>query len=988
MNSRVDGEVLRVVAAEAAVRIPLATYRLQFSRDFSFADATRLVPYLAALGISHVYCSPCFKARPGSRHGYDIIDHNAFNPEIGGAADFEQFAAALKANGMGLMLDLVPNHMGVLGADNAWWLDLLENGEASAYADYFDIEWNPLKDELRGKVLLPVLGAPYGEVLDSGQLVLVFAAEQGEFSIIYFEHRFPVDPREYPRILSRCQERLAEELRPQNPDLLELQSLIAAFGHLPERQGATPDSIAERHRDKEIHKQRLAKLCRHAAPIARHIEASVAEINGRPGVPASFDALHELIKAQAYRLSYWPVAADDINYRRFFDINDLAALRMEQPHVFDATHRLVLELLAEGKVEALRIDHPDGLYDPCAYFQRLQQRGSGDAADAAADGAAPRSVYLVGEKIVAGHERLPECWPIHGTTGYRFANLVNGLFVDAAGESRLDRSYAAFIGERLAFDEVAYRAKLLIMETGLSSELTVLANLLSRIAQASRHTCDFTLNSLRSALLEIVACFPVYRTYITAASVSADDRRHIDWAVGMARKKCRSEDTSIFEFIRRVLLTDIAEGRSPAYRQAVVRFAMKFQQFTAPVMAKGVEDTGFYRYNRLASLNEVGGDPRSFGISLNAFHRANEERAAHWPHTLLATTTHDSKRSEDVRARIDAISEMPAAWRLSLRRWSRLNRSKKRQVDDEAAPSRNDEYLIYQTLLGVWPFGETGAEQLAALRERLQAYMVKAAREAKVHTSWVNPNAEYESALRDFVAALLVPADRNLFLADFIPVQRRIAGIGMVNSLSQLLIKLTAPGVPDIYQGNESWDFSLVDPDNRRGVDFAGRQAMLDGLRTLTAGDDGRLAERVGQLVASMDDGRIKLYLTWRALRLRRDDPCLFRFGAYLPLPARGAQAECVCAYARCIEERGVVVVAPRLVNRLVSGAASGPLDASAWGETGLPLPAFCRGRELVDAFTGARHAPGSSEGSGLRLADLLRHFPVALLAVGSRASR
>ena len=982
MNSRLDDDLVLATAAQAAaaaVRIPRATYRLQLNRDFTFADATRLVPYLAALGVSHVYCSPYFKARPGSRHGYDIIDHNAFNPEIGSAADFQAFAAALQAHGMGQMLDLVPNHMGVYGGDNAWWQDVLENGQASAFADYFDIEWNPVKDELRGKVLVPVLGAPYGEVLDNGELRLGFAAGRGEFSIHYYEHRFPLDPREYPRILARCVEPLAAELGPQSPDLLELQSLIAAFGHLPERAAATPENIAERHRDKAIHKRRLAELCERTAATSRHIDDAVADINGRAGVSASFDALHELIKAQAFRLAYWRIAADDINYRRFFDINELAALRMESPGVFEATHRLALELVADGKVDALRVDHPDGLYDPGAYFRRLQARGA-----AAADGTPAPSIYLVGEKIVSGRERIPDDWPVHGTTGYRFANLVNGLFIDAAAESRIDRTYSAFIGEHLDFDEVAYRARRTIMETSLSSELAVLANRLSRIAQASRHTCDFTLNSLRGALLEIVACFPVYRTYITATSVSADDRRYADWAVGMAKKKRRAEDPSIFDFVRQVLLNDIGAGRSQAHREAVAGFAMKFQQFTAPVMAKGIEDTGFYRYNRFVSLNEVGGDPRTFGISLTAFHRASEDRAAHWPHTMIATSTHDTKRSEDVRARLDVISEMPAAWRLSLRRWTRLNRSKKRQLDEGRAPSRNDEYLLYQTLLGTWPLGAVDAAGLAAYRERIQAYMMKAAREAKEQTSWVHPNQDYEEALSGFVAALLGSLDKNLFLADFLPLQRRIARYGLLNSLSQTLIKLTAPGVPDIYQGNDLWEFNLVDPDSRRAVDFPRRRAALDDLRALAALPDDELPARLAQLAEAMDDGRIKLYLTWRALALRRDDPCLFRAGGYLPLLAEGTWADCVCAYARRFDDHAVIVVAPRFWSRLEQGDEAGAVDATRWADTVLPLPEEWAEARFVNAFTRVPVMAEQHDGrASLRLAELLRHFPVALVTVG-----
>lgn len=963
-------------------RIPRATYRLQFNRDFTFAQATELVPYLATLGVSHVYASPYLKARPGSTHGYDIIDHNTFNPEIGTEEDFERFVTTLHAHRMGQILDMVPNHMGVMGADNTWWLDLLENGPASVHADYFDIDWEPLNEELNGKVLLPLLGDQYGAVLDRGELRLTFDSERGEFSIMYYDHRFPVDPREYPRIISHGLDRLGDRLGTSHPFLLELQSLVTAFGHLPERSAIAPELIAERSRDKETHKRHLAELCVRSPEIARFIAENVAEISGVPGIPASFDTLHEIIKAQAYRLAYWRVAADDINYRRFFDINDLAALRMENEQVFETTHRLVLRLLHEGKVDALRIDHPDGLYDPAQYFQRLQGHFSGAVDDPARQQAGQvRPIYLVIEKILAGYERLPEDWPVHGTTGYRFANVLNGLFVDTSAETKMDRIYAAFIGETIAFDELLYRAKRLIMGVALSSELNVLANLLSRIAQADRHTCDFTLNALRSALAEVVACFPVYRTYVSPERVRAEDRRYIDWAVSVAKRRSRAVETSVFDFLREVLVTSIADGKNDRYRFMVVRFAMKFQQFTGPVMAKGMEDTSFYRYNRLVSLNEVGGDPRAFGMTLNAFHGAAQDRARYWPHTMLSTSTHDGKRSEDVRVRINVLSEMPAGWRLSLRRWSRMNRSKKRSVDDSPAPSRNDEYLLYQTLLGAWPLHEPDEQEFAALRDRIQQYMLKAVREAKVHTSWINPDPAYEDALAKFVDSLLGAREKNPFLADFLPAQKLIARFGMLNSLSQTLIKLTSPGVPDIYQGTELWDFSLVDPDNRRPVDYARRRAMLDEVQARATATAAKLAPYALELTGTMADGRIKLYLTWRILQLRRERSDLFESGAYHPLTMVGQKAEHVCAYARQNGTEAILVVAPRFFARLVGNFDADPMAPSLWEDTRVELPADYVDCAHASVFTAEALEPVRENGKlYLLMSTLLAHFPVALV--------
>ncbi len=969
----VEPRVATAYRAPVAARVPLATYRLQFHRDFTLSRATQLVPYLHALGVTHCYASPLLKARPGSTHGYDIVDHSALNPEVGTPEDFDRFTDALRERGMGLLLDFVPNHMGVLGSDNAWWLDVLENGEASVFAEFFDIDWQPIKDELQGKVLLPVLGDHYGRVLESGELKLEFDQERGEFSVRYYEHRFPVDPREYPRILGHGVERLAARLGEHNQTVLELQSVAAAFGHLPPRDATARERVAERARDKEILKRRLAAQCAGSEDLRFFIGENLATFNGVAGDPQSFDLLHQMIKAQTFRLAYWRVASDEINYRRFFDINELAGLRMEQDAVFDATHGLLFGWLSQGRIDGLRLDHPDGLYDPGSYFRKLQRHISGTTADSASDKAA----YLVIEKILAEHERLPDDWPVHGTTGYRFANLVSGLFVDTSAADKMERIYASFTGIRTDFEDLLYRCKRLIIRTALASELNVLAGELSRIAQMSRHTCDFTLNSLREALAEVVACFPVYRTYVTEAGLSEQDRRFIEWAVAVAKRRSPAADVTVFDFVREILTTDISRGRPPEYARRVHAFAMKFQQYTAPVMAKGLEDTSFYRYNRLVSLNDVGGDPRTFGFSVGAFHGASQDRARTWPNTMLASSTHDSKRSEDVRARINVLSEIPAAWKLSVAKWARLNRSKKSEVDGRPAPSANDEYLLYQTLIGAWPVDTMDAAGLEAFRERIEGYMLKAVREAKEHTSWINPNPDYERALSRFVAALLGSAGKNPFLADFVTKQRVVARCGMLNSLSQTLVKLASPGVPDVYQGTEMLDFSLVDPDNRRPVDFERRAAALNDLSARAGRPGAGLAGVARSLLDSMADGRAKLYVTWRALSCRRDHAELFRAGDYLPLAVEGKRAEHLCAFARRRGGELAVAVAPRLFARLMEGGEVEPVG-EVWAETRVEVPEA--EYEYFNVLTGETlKAEGDGTRAWLPLDRVLANFPVAL---------
>jgi len=941
--------------------IPRATYRLQLNAGFTFRHAIAIVPYLAALGVSHVYCSPYFRARTGSAHGYDVVDHNAFNPEIGDRADFEEFVTTLRAHDMGHIVDIVPNHVGILGADNEWWMEVLENGEASYYAGFFDIDWDPSSPDRAHKVLVPVLSDPYGTVLERGELQLRFEPRSGSFAVFYRSHRLPLDPRTYPRILDRVPALVAST---------ELENIRRALAALPDRRAATPEQVSERSRAKELHKRRLAVLAAGNAAVAAALEAAVRSFAGTAGEPASFDALHELLELQAYHLAYWRVAADDINYRRFFDVNDLAALRVDNETVFEVTHRLVLQLIAEGKIDGLRIDHADGLYDPAGYVRRLQQRIA-----AVTDRPWARALYLVVEKITASFEHLPSDWPVHGETGYHFLNVVNRMLIDSATRVRMDRVYRGVTEETLEWRDVAYQCQQLVLRRSLASELNVATNQLARIARSDRSTRDFTFNTLRQTLAEVIACFPVYRTYI-ADAVSESDRRYIEWAIAAARRRRAATEASVFDFVRSALLLELPTS-SDDQRRAMRAFVMKFQQITAPITAKGIEDTALYRFNRLISLNDVGSEPGNYGGGVRAFHADAEYRVRHWPHEMLATSTHDTKRSEDVRARLDVLSEMTTPWRDAVRRWMRINRTRKREIDGEPAPSANDEYHFYQTLLGSWPLDARAAAE-AAYRERLEAYMIKAVREAKVRTSWTESDPAYEEALLQFVRSALETRGHNLFLADFGEFARRVVRFGLLNSLTQTLCKLTAPGVPDVYQGNELWDFSLVDPDNRRPVDYEQRRALL---AELASGASLSLRE----LAASLEDGRGKLLLTWKTLQLRRAQPHLFSHGDYRRLRVYGERSPHVCAFARRCARESLIVIAPRLYRRLLDDPARLPLGAEVWQDTFVELPGNGRAMQpLCNALNGMPLEPQRrGDGCGIAVAEALAEFPVALLSAG-----
>jgi (1->4)-alpha-D-glucan 1-alpha-D-glucosylmutase len=955
-------------------KIPRATYRLQLHQGFDFEAARAVLPYLHRLGISHIYCSPITRARSGSLHGYDVVDHALISPELGGRAGFERFAAAAKALGMGLLLDQVPNHMGVFGADNAWWMDVLENGVASEYAAYFDIDWRPPNAALHRKLLVPVLGDSYGHVLDSGEIQLVFDAAAGALVLQYHEHRFPLDPGTYPGVLRGAGLRCGEWTEVRRL----LEDLAGAFAAVPPRDADDTQAIARREFVREL-QARLAQSATADRSVGAALAAHVAALND----PAARDQLDLLHEAQAYRLSHWRLAADEINYRRFFDVNALAALRVEDERVFDAVQGMALDLAASGMVDGLRIDHPDGLLDPAAYFTNIQQaymRRVGNAgAQDGQDIAAPL-LYVLAEKIVASHEEVPRTWALHGTTGYEFAVLVNGLLVERRNAKSMERTWRVFTGasdSSTDYAEIVQVCKRLVARGALASQLTVLAHALQRIALADRRTRDYGFNSLRDAIAEVAAAMPVYRTYVVHQA-SAQDRRFIDWAISQAAKRGDAGDAGLFDFLRSCLLM-LPPAAAPASTvEAVRQFALRFQQFCAPVAAKGVEDTAFYRYHRLVSLNDVGGDPGIFGVSASAFHHANATRAAQWPHTMLATSTHDNKRAEDVRCRVDVLSEMPGAWRLAQRRWKVATRTWRSEVAGAVAPSMADQFLLHQTLLGTLPADGLAPDEIAAYRERIGQYMLKAAREAKVHTSWSQPDLAYEAALQAFVLGLLGRVDGNPVLAELQSRASGIAWFGALNSLAMTVLKLTCPGVPDLYQGTELLDLSLVDPDNRRPVDYVLRERMLAGLELVLASDD--VASAVGRLALAPAHGRIKLWLIWRLLSLRRAHANLFRCGQYVPLKVRGARRHHVVAYARRSGNGALLVIVARKFVALQAPPGCLPVGPEVWGDTQVLrpswLPPLCEG---TDVLTLSRKRLGTA---AIGLGDVCQQLPVAVIFI------
>lgn len=959
-------------------RVPVSTYRVQFRPDFGFEAVAAVAPLLHELGVTDLYLSPCFQARPGSPHGYDLVDHNRLSEDLGGEEGWAKLGATLAGLGMGVVLDFVPNHMGVDDPrSNAWWWDVLENGNCSPYARFFDIDWDPVKTELTGKLLLPVLGDQYGRVLERGELQLVY--EDGAVRLRYFERTFPVNPRKAPLVLRVGIEELEARLGAPDPDLREFLSVLTALGNLPTVLETDRARIEERQREKEVARERLARLTAASPAIREHVERCLVAVNGVAGERASFAALHHLLDQQAYRLAYWRTAFHEINYRRFFDINGLASVRMEDPEVFANAHRRLLRMVADGQVTGIRLDHIDGLHDPAAYLDQL----AGALREATGRGGATGlPAYVVVEKILSPGEALPERWAIHGTTGYDFLNEVNGVLVDPRGQRPLHRLFQSFTRRRGRFEDVVYESKKMVMETTLASELNMLARALNLVSEGDPRSRDFTLNSLHDMLLEVVACFPVYRTYV-ASEPGGEDPRLIREAVAQAIDRNPGMDVSIFAFLENVTLERQDDDLPELERQRRREFTMKLQQYTGPVQAKGLEDTAFYRHHVLLSLNDVGGAPERFAVAPAEFHARSRARRERWPAAMLCTSTHDTKRGEDARARLAVLSEIPDEWRRAVTRWSRLNAASRTRLGREWSPDRGDEYLFYQALLGAWPADGGDRGELAG---RLGAYMIKAIREAKLHTSWIQEDPDYERAMSHFVEQCLVGRRAAAFLEAFEPFARRVARAGAVNSLAQLVLKLASPGVPDFYQGTELWDLALVDPDSRRPVDFARRQALLAAWGPALRGET-PAAERAGRardLFARWESGEIKAWLTARGMRERRGSPGLYLGGDYAPLQASGAMAPHVLAFARGAGDDAALAVVPRLVATRTGGEP--PLGLPAWGDTVLELPPGLAGRDFEDVFTGAVHAPnGAGPAPTLRLAGLLADLPVALLRARTR---
>ncbi|SPP65248.1 malto-oligosyltrehalose synthase [Nitrospira lenta] len=957
-------------------RIPVSTYRIQLNRTFTFRDVAAIVPYLHDLGITDLYCSPYFTAVPGSSHGYDIVDPTRLNADIGTEEDYRVMVDALQRHDMGQLMDVVPNHMGITRQLNRWWQDVLENGPSSPYASFFDIDWDPLKSELQDKVLLPILGDQYGLVLENQELQLVY--EDGRFLIRYYDHSLPVAPKPSALILLHRLDSLIRETGPHSPHVMELESIITALRHLPTRQDREPALVAERYREKEIIKRRLATLVESSATVRTFLHENVRIVNGTKGQPRSFDLLDQVLNDQAYRLAYWRVAAEEINYRRFFDINELAAIRMEDPTVFEETHKLLFRLLKEGSVTGLRIDHVDGLYDPADYLNKLQSWAKKELT--VASDVTERPLYVVVEKILGVNEQLPANWPVFGTTGYDFLGWLNALFVDRANERAFDALYRRMSRRVESFEELVYRCKQLIMQVSMASELAVLGHQLDRLSERDRRSRDFTLNSLTYAIQEIIACFPVYRTYTTGDTDGILDRdRVFIWqAVAHAKRRNPAVSGLVFNFVRDLLLQSSNHAESDCDER--LKFVTRFQQTTSPVTAKSVEDTAFYRYHRFVSLNEVGSSPEQFGIAPSLVHHQWESRQELRSTSLSATSTHDTKRSEDVRARLNVLSEIPKQWKEHVLRWVKINRCHKTHVGGDTIPGCNEEYLLYQTVIGVWPLAPLDEPEYACFVERIQAYMNKAVKEAKEHTSWVSPNAEYEEGIRAFIAKSLDRSIPNEFLDDFLPFQQQVAQYGLYNSLSQTLLKMVAPGVPDVYQGTELWDFSLVDPDNRRPVDFSTRVRCLTEWTRASSADADRLA-RAQDLFARRQDGRIKLFLSADLLRFRRAHRELFAHGRYVPLAAGGEHADHLFAFARCQGEEMVLAIVPRLITAVVPDAQTPPFGEAVWRDTWLVVPVGQEGVRFRNILTGEvvkTVLRGNKQ--VLSVGEIFAHYPVACL--------
>ena len=942
-----------------ASHVPSSTYRIQLNQGFRFSDALRILDYLYELGITDLYLSPVLASRKGSNHGYDVIDPTRVDPDLGSEEEFTLLQTELQNRGMGLLLDIVPNHMAA-SAENPWWMDLLENGSQSAFAAYFDVDWNSSAPGLHGRILLPTLGRRFGEALESGELKLVYS--DGRFFIQYFELLFPVSPRSYYSILNQGVETLKEALGEENAAYQEYSGILASTLELA-RGDRRVENAAERRMRFESARDRLRSLANASPEVARLMKENIAEINGREGDPASFGRMQRLLAEQNYKLAFWQNLNETINYRRVFTIADLVGVRVEDPIVFEATHGYILRMVARNPAAGLRIDHIDGLRDPLGYLNRLQERLATDETKSEAPS------YVIVEKILAPGEDLPEDWPVSGTTGYDYTNQANGVFVHPDGVRQIEEIYSQFIGRRQDFGDVLYQKKKLVMSTLLGVEMRTLGRYLSEIAALDRYARELDRGRLMEALVEVTACMNVYRTYTRNMDLRPQETQYIEEAVAQARTRAPHVSPGYFNFVREVLLLLNPPHVLPDQREMRLAFVTRWQQLTGPIVAKGFEDTALYVYHPLLSLNEVGGNPRADAVpKREEFYKLLEARQQKWPGTLDATSTHDTKRSEDVRARLNVLSEMPDEWEQHLKRWSALNSKHKVNIAGQVTPDHNEEYFFYQTLLGVWPLDQ---EASVALWQRVQEHLVKATREAMVHTRWTRPNQQHEDALQSFAARVLSPENRE-FLEDFRQLQEKVAYYGMINGLSQTLLKIASPGVADFYQGSELWDLRLVDPDNRGQIDFGRRAAALNNIRTAEAASvEGTLRD----LVAHWQDGRIKMHLIWKALSFRRSHADLFHEAEFVPVQTAGCHAANVIAFLRKNARGSVLAAIPRWLSQIRRNTQQ--FD---WCDTRLILPAGSP-MEWTNLLATPSVAAQNREGeTWVSANDLFRDLPVAFL--------
>jgi (1->4)-alpha-D-glucan 1-alpha-D-glucosylmutase len=940
---------------------PLATYRLQLNTNFRFRDAIGILDYLRELGISHVYASPVFTSRHGSGHGYDVTDPTKIDPDLGGEEGFNELQTAIEERGMGLLLDIVPNHMAASN-ENRWWMDVLEYGPDSSFASYFDINWRTPSKSLDNRLLLPFLGKPFGDVLDSGELRIQY--DDGRFILRYQEQTFPIAPATYAEILRHGERQFRDAAESDAQAAHEWRGIVAAAEAITSDKGLTAQAAAERRTRAEQLRERLRQLVSTSPEFAAFLTRTLNAINGTAGDRSSFCDLERILLAQHYRLAFWQTASDSINYRRFFSITDLVGIRVEDPSVFDATHEAIIRAGLRPGVSGFRIDHIDGLRDPRGYLNRLRERLS-------QSGATGDAAYLVVEKILECGESLPADWPIQGTTGYDYLNFANRLLVDEHQASAIQDLYARWTGTQVDFSDLLYQKKKLVMRTLLGVEMRTLGRELTELASVDRYARELGAADLTEALIEVTACLPVYRTYIQSLDVPEPARALLTGAIQAARNRRNAVAPECFDFVTDVLLLKSADHIRPEQREARLSFVGRWQQFTGSIMAKGLEDTALYVYFPLASLNEVGGDPTALSTSPTSFHEFIAQRQEKWPYSMNATTTHDTKRSEDARARIAVLSEIPGEWETALQQWSSMN-AKYVRKNGADVPDRNEEYLFYQTLIAIWPLRE---EEWSTIMKRSQEYLIKAEREAKVHTRWSSPNEPHEAALRDFIAAVLDREHNAEFCASFAQFQQRTAVYGMLNGLGQVVLKAACPGVPDIYQGAELWDFRLVDPDNRDPVDFAKRVPMFDALRAAPNADCTCQAQ---DLLTSWYDSRVKLHVLARALAARQENPRVFLEGEYRPLETSGLHRERVITFARSRGDDWAIAIVPRRVASIQAPVLRAD-RRQFWQDTALTLPPDAPVK-WFNLLAGRKSPVIQCANNDISLGDAFDNFPVALL--------